>query len=147
MKPTLVVLAAGMGSRYGGLKQVDPVGPSGEAILDYSVFDAVRGGFGKVVFVIRHDFEDEFKDKVGRKYEGLVPVEYAYQDIADLPAPYTVPSGRTKCAEKERGDHRSELARIRGILSLFRIACRNKPIQDWFSRELGERNPLLPFGR
>ena len=96
MKPTLVVLAAGMGSRYGGLKQVDPVGPSGEAILDYSVFDAVRGGFGKVVFVIRHDFEDEFKDKVGRKYEGLVPVEYAYQDIADLPAPYTVPAGRTK---------------------------------------------------
>ena len=96
MKPTLVVLAAGMGSRYGGLKQVDPVGPSGEAILDYSVFDAVRGGFGKVVFVIRHDFEAEFKEKVGRKYEGLVPVEYCYQDINDLPAPYTVPAGRTK---------------------------------------------------
>ena len=96
MKPTLVVLAAGMGSRYGGLKQVDPVGPSGEAILDYSVFDAVRGGFGKVVFVIRHDFEAEFKEKVGRKYEGLVPVEYCYQDINDLPAPYTVPAGRAK---------------------------------------------------
>ena len=96
MKPTLVVLAAGMGSRYGGLKQVDPVGPSGEAILDYSVFDAVRGGFGKVVFIIRHDFEAEFKEKVGKKYEGLVPVEYCYQDINDLPAPYTVPAGRTK---------------------------------------------------
>ena len=96
MKPTLVVLAAGMGSRYGGVKQVDPVGPSGEAILDYSVFDAVRGGFGKVVFIIRHDFEAEFKDKVGRKYEGLLPVDYCYQDIADLPAPYTVPAGRTK---------------------------------------------------
>lgn len=96
MKPTLVVLAAGMGSRYGGLKQVDPVGPSGEAILDYSVFDAVRGGFGKVVFIIRHDFEAEFKEKVGRKYEGLVPVEYCYQDINDLPAPYKVPEGRTK---------------------------------------------------
>ena len=96
MKPTLVVLAAGMGSRYGGLKQVDPVGPSGEAILDYSVFDAVRGGFGKVVFVIRRDFEAEFKEKVGRKYEGLVPVEYAYQDISDLPAPYTVLAGRAK---------------------------------------------------
>jgi NDP-sugar pyrophosphorylase family protein len=96
MKPTLVVLAAGMGSRYGGLKQVDPVGPSGEAILDYSVFDAVRGGFGKVVFIIRRDFEAEFKEKVGRKYEGLVPVEYCYQDIADLPAPYTVPAGRAK---------------------------------------------------
>ena len=95
-KPTLVVLAAGMGSRYGGLKQVDPVGPSGEAILDYSVFDAVRGGFGKVVFVIRKDFEAEFKEKVGSKYEGHVPVEYCFQDIADLPAPYSVPAGRTK---------------------------------------------------
>ncbi len=96
MKPTLVVLAAGMGSRYGGLKQVDPVGPSGEAILDYSVFDAVRAGFGKVVFIIRHDFEAEFKEKVGRKYEGLIPVEYAFQDINDLPEPYQVPEGRTK---------------------------------------------------
>ena len=96
MKPTLVVLAAGMGSRYGGLKQVDPVGPSGEAILDYSVFDAIRGGFGKVVFIIRKDFEAEFKEKVGAKYSGHVPVEYCYQDINDLPAPYVVPEGRTK---------------------------------------------------
>ena len=96
MKPTLVVLAAGMGSRYGGLKQVDPVGPGGEAILDYSVFDAVRAGFGKVVFIIRHDFEAEFKEKVGKKYEGLIPVDYCYQDINDLPAPYKVPEGRTK---------------------------------------------------
>ncbi len=96
MKPTLVVLAAGMGSRYGGLKQVDPVGPSGEAILDYSVFDAVRAGFGKVVFIIRHDFEQEFKEKVGSKYEGLVPVDYCYQDINDLPEPYKVPEGRSK---------------------------------------------------
>ena len=85
-----------MGSRYGGLKQVDPVGPSGEAILDYSVFDALRGGFGKVVFVIRRDFEAEFKEKIGRKFEPLMPVDYCYQDIADLPAPYTVPAGRTK---------------------------------------------------
>lgn len=96
MEPTLVVLAAGMGSRYGGLKQVDPVGPSGEAILDYSVFDAVRGGFGKVVFVIRRDFEAEFREKIGAKYAGLVPVDYCYQDINDLPPPYTVPAGRTK---------------------------------------------------
>ena len=96
MKPTLVVLAAGMGSRYGGLKQVDPVGPSGEAILDYSVFDAIRGGFGKVVFIIRRDFEDEFKAKVGRKYEGMVDVGYAYQDLNDLPAPFVFPEGRTK---------------------------------------------------
>ena len=96
MKPTLVVLAAGMGSRYGGLKQVDPVGPSGEAILDYSVFDAIRGGFGKVVFIIRKDFEAEFKEKVGKKYEGMVPVDYCFQDINDLPDPYKVPEGRTK---------------------------------------------------
>ena len=93
MKPTLVVLAAGMGSRYGGLKQVDPVGPSGEAILDYSVFDAERAGFGKVVFII---FEAEFREKVGAKYEGVLPVEYCFQDINDLPAPFTVPEGRTK---------------------------------------------------
>ena len=96
MKPTLVVLAAGMGSRYGGLKQVDPVGPSGEAILDYSVFDAIRGGFGKVVFIIRKDIEVAFKRQVGSKYEGLIPVDYCFQDIADMPAPYTVPAGRTK---------------------------------------------------
>ena len=96
MKPTLVVLAAGMGSRYGGLKQVDPVGPSGEAILDYSVFDAIRGGFGKVVFVIRRDFDAEFREKIGRKYEGHVSVDYCYQDLNDLPAPYALPEGRTK---------------------------------------------------
>ncbi|MGN0846953.1 MAG: NDP-sugar synthase [Kiritimatiellia bacterium] len=95
-KPTLVVLAAGMGSRYGGLKQVDPVGPSGEAILDYSVFDAHRAGFGKVVFIIRRDIEQVFREQVGSKYEGLLPVEYAFQDIADLPAPFTVPEGRAK---------------------------------------------------
>ena len=96
MKPTLVVLAAGMGSRYGGLKQVDPVGPSGEAILDYSVFDAERAGFGKVVFIIRKDFEAEFKEKVGSKYEGMIPVDYCFQDLNDLPEPYKVPEGRTK---------------------------------------------------
>ena len=96
MKPTLVVLAAGMGSRYGGLKQVDPVGPSGEAILDYSVFDAIRGGFGKIVFIIRKDIEEAFRKQVGSKYEGVVPVDYCFQDINDLPAPYKVPEGRTK---------------------------------------------------
>ena len=96
MKPTLVVLAAGMGSRYGGLKQVDPVGPSGEAILDYSVFDAHRAGFGKVVFIIRKDIEEVFRRQIGAKYEGLLPVDYAFQDIHDLPAPYAVPEGRTK---------------------------------------------------
>lgn len=96
MKPTLVVLAAGMGSRYGGLKQIDPVGPCGEAILDYSVFDAHRAGFGQVVFIIRRDIEEVFRRQVGAKYENLLQVDYAFQEMDDLPPPYTVPAGRTK---------------------------------------------------
>ena len=96
MKPTLVILAAGMGSRYGGLKQVDPVGPSGETIMDYSIFDAVRAGFNRVVFVIRRDFEEVFKQTIGAKYKGIIEVDYAYQAIDDLPIGYSVPSDRTK---------------------------------------------------
>lgn len=96
MKPTLVILAAGMGSRYGGLKQVDPVGPSGETIMDYSVFDAVRAGFDRVIFVIRSDFGDVFKQTVGNKYAGVVDVDYVYQDVDDLPIGFRVPSDREK---------------------------------------------------
>ncbi len=96
MKPTLVILAAGMGSRYGGLKQVEPVGPSGETIMDYSVFDAVRAGFNRVVFVIRRDFEGVFRETVGAKYAGTVEVGYAFQSLDDLPAGFTVPAGRAK---------------------------------------------------
>ena len=96
MKPTLVVLAAGMGSRYGGLKQIDPVGPNGEIILDYSIFDALRGGFGKVVFIIRKDIEKDFREVVSKRWEGRVPVEYVYQQLDAIPAPYSVPEGRTK---------------------------------------------------
>ncbi len=96
MQPTLLVLAAGMGSRYGGLKQLDPVGPSGETILDYAVFDAIRAGFGRVVFVIRRDFEDAFRTQVGAKYAGRIAVEYAFQSIDDLPAGFTPPAGREK---------------------------------------------------
>jgi len=95
-KPTLVLLAAGMGSRYGGLKQVDPVGPSGETLLDYSIYDALRAGFGKVVFIIRHDIEAQFRDVVGKRFEGRVPVDYAFQELNDLPAGFKVPAGRTK---------------------------------------------------
>ncbi len=80
-KPTLLILAAGIGSRYGGLKQVDGIGPGGEAILEYSVFDAIRAGFGKVVFVIRRDIEEAFHEKVGRKIAPHIPVEYAYQEM------------------------------------------------------------------
>lgn len=96
MKPTLFVLAAGMGSRYGGLKQLDGLGPSGETIMDYSIFDAIRGGFGKVVFVIRRDFEQDFRDKILSKYENHIPVELVYQDLTNLPEGFTCPEGRVK---------------------------------------------------
>ncbi len=96
MKPTLVVLAAGMGSRYGGLKQIDPVGPNGEIILDYSIFDAIRGGFGKVVFIIRKDIEKEFKEVVTKRWEGRIELDFVYQQLDAIPAPFTVPEGRTK---------------------------------------------------
>lgn len=96
MKPTLFVLAAGMGSRYGGLKQLDGVGPHGETIMDYSIYDALKAGFGKVVFVIRKDFEQDFREKILSKYEGSIPVEVVFQSIDSLPEGYTAPEGRTK---------------------------------------------------
>lgn len=96
MKPTLFVLAAGMGSRYGGLKQLDPLGPNGETIMDYSVFDALRAGFGKVVFVIRKDFEDDFRKKILSKYENHIPVEVVFQSLDALPEGYVCPTDRTK---------------------------------------------------
>jgi NDP-sugar pyrophosphorylase family protein len=96
MAPTLLVLAAGMGSRYGGLKQLDPVGPAGETILDYAVYDAVRAGFGRVVFVIRRDFEAAFRAQVGARYEGRVAVDYVFQSLDRLPAGFTPPTGREK---------------------------------------------------
>jgi UTP-glucose-1-phosphate uridylyltransferase len=96
MKPTLLVLAAGMGSRYGGLKQIDPVGPAGETIIDYSIFDAIRAGFGKLVFVIRKDIEAPFKEIVGARFEKRIAVEYVFQELDQLPPGFTVPPGRTK---------------------------------------------------
>jgi len=96
MKPTLLILAAGMGSRYGKLKQLDPVGPSGEVILDYSVYDAISAGFGKVVFVIRKDFENEFKEAVGKRFAHVIPVEYVFQELDNLPDGFNVPEGREK---------------------------------------------------
>ena len=96
MKPTLFVLAAGMGSRYGGLKQLDGLGPHGETIMDYSIYDALQAGFGKVVFVIRKDIEKEFREKILSKYEGHIPVDVVFQSIDDLPEGFTCPDGRTK---------------------------------------------------
>ena len=96
MKPTLLVLAAGMGSRYGGLKQLDGLGPNGETIMDYSIYDAIKAGFGKVVFVIRKDFEQEFREKVLSKYEGHIDVEVVFQSIDKLPEGFSCPNERTK---------------------------------------------------
>jgi len=96
MTPTLLVLAAGMGSRYGGLKQIDAVGAHGEAIIDFSIYDAIRAGFGKVVFVIRRDIEADFKKAVGSKFSSRLPVEYAYQELGRLPPGFTLPPARKK---------------------------------------------------
>ena len=95
-KPTLLILAAGMGSRYGGLKQIDPVGPAGETIIDYSIYDALRAGFGKLVFVIRRDIEQQFKEIIGARFEKRVAVEYVFQELDKLPREFSLPAGRTK---------------------------------------------------
>ena len=96
MDYTLVVMAAGMGSRFGGLKQTTPVGPNGEFIIDYSVYDAIRAGFNKVVFIIRKDFYDEFRKTIGKRIEDKVKVEYAFQELTDLPDGYECPKTRVK---------------------------------------------------
>lgn len=96
MKPTLFVLAAGMGSRYGGLKQLDGLGPNGETIMDHSIYDAIQSGFGKVVFVIRKDFEKDFREKILSKYENHIPVEVVFQSVDALPEGFTCPADRVK---------------------------------------------------
>lgn len=95
-KPVLVVMAAGMGSRYGGLKQIDPVGNYGQLIIDYSIYDARRAGFETVVFVIKHEIEDTFKAAIGDRLSKVIQVKYAYQDLTDLPEGYSVPADRVK---------------------------------------------------
>lgn len=96
MKPTLLILAAGMGSRYGGLKQVEPVGPNGETIMDYSIYDAVKAGFGKIVFVIRKSFAPEFKEKFQNRFPDNIKMEYVCQELEDLPEGFSVPEDREK---------------------------------------------------
>ena len=95
-KPVLVIMAAGMGSRYGGLKQIDPIDPQGHIIMDYSIYDAKEAGFDKVVFIIRKDIEAEFRSVIGDRIGDQIEVEYVYQDLADLPEGFEVPEGRTK---------------------------------------------------
>jgi len=95
-KPTLVVMAAGMGSRYGGLKQIDPVGPNGEIIIDYSIYDAVKAGFGKVIFIIKRELKDTFHEVIGERVSKYIDVEYVFQDLDDLPEGYKVPDERVK---------------------------------------------------
>lgn len=94
--PTLIIMAAGIGSRYGGLKQIDPVGPNGELIIDYSIFDALRAGFGKIVFLIRRDIEEIFREKIGRAIEARADVAYVFQELSDLPPGFTLPPDRKK---------------------------------------------------
>lgn len=96
VQPTLLVLAAGMGSRYGSLKQLDGLGPSGETIMDYSIYDAIRAGFGKVVFIIRRSFEQDFREKILSKYEGRIAVDVVFQEMDTLPEGFSVPEGREK---------------------------------------------------
>ena len=96
MKPTLFLLAAGMGSRYGGLKQLDGLGPNGETIMDYSIYDAIQAGFGKIVWVIRRDFEQQFREQILSKYEDKIPCELCFQGLDALPEGFSVPEGRVK---------------------------------------------------
>ena len=96
MKPSLLVLAAGMGSRYGGNKQLDEVGPSGETIIDYSIYDAIRAGFGKIVFIIRRDIEDQIKERFVKKLKGKIEVDYVFQEITNLPEGSKVNPERSK---------------------------------------------------
>ena len=95
-EPILLIMAAGMGSRYGGLKQMDPIGPAGEVILHYSVYDAIRAGFKRVVFLIKHEIEEDFKRLVGDRVAGKIEVRYAFQELGKIPAPFAVPEGRVK---------------------------------------------------
>ena len=95
-KPVLVVMAAGMGSRYGGMKQIDPVGPCGQVIVDYSLYDARRAGFETVIFVIKHEIEEAFKAAIGNRVSRVMDVKYAFQQLDELPEGYTIPEGRVK---------------------------------------------------
>ncbi|MFI3322661.1 MAG: sugar phosphate nucleotidyltransferase [Rikenellaceae bacterium] len=151
MKPTLLILAAGMGSRYGSLKQMDGIGPNKEAILDYSIFDAIRGGFGKVVFVIRHSFEQEFKEVFNsERFGGKIEVDYVFQELDYLPEGFSVPEGR----EKPWGTNHALLMAAKAIDTPFAVinaddfygADAFKVIGDKLTALAGEKNKYCMVG-
>lgn len=151
MKPTLLILAAGMGSRYGSLKQMDGIGPNKEAILDYSVFDAIRGGFGKVVFVIRHSFENEFKEVFNKeRFGGKIDVDYVFQELNYLPEGFSVPEGR----EKPWGTNHALQMAAKAINTPFAVinaddfygADAFKVLGDYLSTLNGEKNKYCMVG-
>ena len=142
MKPTLLLLAAGMGSRYGGLKQLDGLGPNGETIMDYSIYDAIQAGFGKIVWVIRKDFEQDFREKILSKYEGHVPCELVFQSIDSLPEGFTVPEGR----EKPWGTNHAVLMAMSAIKEPFCVInCDDFYNRDCF-KVIGKFLSELPEG-
>ena len=142
MKPTLLLLAAGMGSRYGGLKQLDGLGPNGETIMDYSIYDAIQAGFGKIVWVIRKDFEQDFREKILSKYEGHVPCELVFQGIDSLPDGFTVPEGR----EKPWGTNHAVLMAMSAIKEPFCVInCDDFYNRDCF-KVIGKFLSELPEG-
>jgi len=150
MKPTLFVLAAGMGSRYGGLKQLDGLGPNGETIMDYSIYDAIRAGFGKVVFVIRHVFEKEFCEKVLSKYEGLISVEVVFQEVENIPEGYTYDTNR----EKPWGTNHAVLMGMEVIKEPFAVINSDdfygaesfKVLADYLNSIEGKKNDYCMIG-
>lgn len=142
MKPTLLLLAAGMGSRYGGLKQLDGLGPNGETIMDYSIYDAIQAGFGKIVWVIRKDFEQDFREKILSKYEGHVPCELVFQGIDSLPEGFYVPEGR----EKPWGTNHAVLMAMSAIKEPFCVInCDDFYNRDCF-KVIGKFLSELPEG-
>ena len=150
MKPTLFVLAAGMGSRYGGLKQMDGLGPNGETIMDYSIFDAYRAGFGKVVFVIRHSFEEDFRTIVVNKYQGKLPVEIVFQEVDYLPDGFICPPDRTK----PWGTNHAVLMGKDAIKEPFAVINADDfygresyvVLADWLSNMEGQKNEYCMIG-
>ena len=142
MKPTLLLLAAGMGSPYGGLKQLDGLGPNGETIMDYSIYDAIQAGFGKIVWVIRKDFEQDFREKILSKYEGHVPCELVFQSIDSLPEGFSVPEGR----EKPWGTNHAVLMAMSAIKEPFCVInCDDFYNRDCF-KVIGKFLSELPEG-